>query len=696
VRPVLLRSVLVIAVGGLVLAGILYYASTVDGKPPRVDRISLTQYAVADETQALATTTIEVEFSEPVRTAGAEQAFHIDPTVAGQFAWAGTTMTFTPAERLPLQTSYRVWVAAGVQDIAGNAMAQDSDPFAFTTVGPPAVAATDPADGAIDVGLDGPIVIEFTTLMDTASVERSLAVSPGFALEASWDAERLVLAPTDQLAEGTHYFITIGTDARDSTGTPLAAPFRFAFTTTRSPLEPTLLMPAPETDGVATTTPIAIFFDREIDPDTVAAADLSIEPSVAGSLQLIAAPGAEGMRDPTRRIVRFQPSAPLKPNTTYRVVFDPGAVATDGAEMSQPVEWSFTTGAPLATLSNQILFLSDRAGVANLWAMNPDGSAQRQLSSELSPVISYAAAPDGRRYLVGDGGVLVLENANGSGRVVLTAADALEYDPAWSPDGTRFAFGRTDRASGIGEGLWLRDEDGGGATRIQLPPELRPAGAPTPLPRPTGLEAGELLRAPRFSPDGGALAFIDLSGSIDVLELPAARLTTAPYVAIGPPVWFRDSTGVLVTGIDGAPIEGPAAGEPAPDLSAGGLGLTAAQLASLHLGQLDRGAASVDRLDLPGPALRPALSRTQLLFVLADPSAAGGSGALWLADDPFVARADKRLLDDGGADVVSATFGNEPDAIVAARLDDGIWRVDATTGEGVRLSPDGWLPTWLP
>jgi hypothetical protein len=696
VRPVLLRSGLVIGIGAVVLGAILYYASTVDGKPPVVDRISLTQHTAADESMALATTTVEIEFSEPVRTAGAEQAFRIEPLVEGEFAWSGTTMTFTPAQRLPLEADYRVWIAAGVQDIAGNAMAQDSDVFAFATVGPPSVASTDPVDGATEVALDGPIVIEFATLMDTASVEQALTVSPGFALETTWNAERMSLTPTDQLAEGTRYTITIGTGARDSTGSPLAAPFRFSFTTTRSPLEPTLLVPAPGSDGVATTTPIAIYFDREIDPDTVSGSGLSIEPNAAGSLQLIAPPGAAGIRDPSRRIIRFQPSAPLQPNTTYHVVLEAGASASDGTELSQPVEWSFTTGAPLATLNNQILFLSDRAGVANLWAMNPDGSAQRQLSSELSPVVSYAASPDGRRYLVADGAVLVLQNANGSGRVVLTAADALEYDPAWAPDGTRFAFGRTDRASGIGEGLWLRDEDGGDATRIQLPPELRPASAPTPLPEPAGIGAGERLRAPRFSPDGGALAFVDMVGRVGVLELPAARLTTAPYVAVGPPVWFRDSSGVLVTGIDGLPLEATAPGQPAPELTPGGLGLTRVQLDSLQIGQLDRGGASIDSLDLAGAASRPALSREQLLFVVADPSLGGASGALWLADDPFAPRADLRLLDDGGAPVVSAAFGNEPEAIVAARLDDGIWRVDATTGEGVRLTSDGWLPSWLP
>ena len=204
----------------------------------------LTQHAAGDQRLALTTTTIEVVFSEPVRADGAEGAFRIDPQVAGEYAWSGTTMTFTPGARLPLETAFRVWVAQGVQDEAGNAMADASEAFEFTTIGPPVVATTDPQDGASDVSLDGPIVIEFSSLMDTASVEHALRISPGMDVEATWSAEQLSLAPNRQLQEATRYTITIGTGARDSTGAPLAEAYRFSFTTTRSPLEPAQLVPA--------------------------------------------------------------------------------------------------------------------------------------------------------------------------------------------------------------------------------------------------------------------------------------------------------------------------------------------------------------------------------------------------------------------------------------------------------------------
>ena len=84
-----------------------------------------------------------------------------------------------------------------------------------------------------------------------------------------------------------------------------------------------------------------------------------------------------------------------------------------GGGLAEPVSWTFTTGAPQTTLSNQITFLTDRAGVPNLWAMNVDGTAAHQLSTELTAVLDYAVSPDGNSFVVGDGRRLVMVDADG-------------------------------------------------------------------------------------------------------------------------------------------------------------------------------------------------------------------------------------------------------------------------------------------
>ena len=73
-RAVLLRSLAVIGVGGIVLAGVLYVATTFDGRPPSVLEVRLTAPVADDERVALINTSIEVAFSEPVEPESAEEA----------------------------------------------------------------------------------------------------------------------------------------------------------------------------------------------------------------------------------------------------------------------------------------------------------------------------------------------------------------------------------------------------------------------------------------------------------------------------------------------------------------------------------------------------------------------------------------------------------------------------------------------
>lgn len=685
-RAVLLRYWLVVAIGLVLLGGILYYASTVDGQPPLVQSIRLTLHASGDERLALTTSAIEVEFSELVQPQTAEAAFRLDPAVPGEFSWSGALMRFTPQQRLPLETEFRIRIEAGVTDPAGNRMGEPAAPFEFRTVGPPRVQETQPADGATGVPLDSEIVIRFNTLMDTASVEDALRIRPSIAFEPSWSAESLTLVPRAPLRDGTRYLISIGADARDGAGNQLGDAFSFAFESAPAPIEPAALVPASGAEGVALLTPIAIIFDREIDTGTDVDDLFSIEPEVAGTLEVVAAPGAAGLRDATARILRFEPSTALAPSTTYQVTLAPGLVAADGSQLAEEVEWSFTTGSPFGSLSNQVVFVSDRSGVANLWAMNPDGSGQRQVTAELSSVTDYAVAPDGRRLLVGDGAVLVLLNADGSGRQVVTDAEVLEFDPAWSPDGTRFAFGRADAETAAGLGIWTRAADGGDEQRVELPVELNPRATPTEEPSEGAVEP--LLRAPRWSPDGGALAYVDVSGRVGVVELPASRHTTARIVAVGAPVWLADSTGMLVTRLEEGGLQPHAAGAPLPPLDPEALGLGVEQLDGLQLVRLDRGSTSPVTLDLPPGAWRPAVGDGRLLYIR--------DGRAILSDDAIDPGPGSPLLADADAPVGWATFGLDERTALVARADGGIWVVDTVTGRAEQLTGDGWQPRWPP
>jgi hypothetical protein len=690
-RAVPLRSLVALAIGLAILGGILYYASTVDVSGPTIRAISLTQHLAGDTHQALTTSSIEIDFSEPVDHASAQQAFAISPEVAGAFSWSAASLTFTPAERLPLRTDFEVSIGPGIHDEAGNRLAGLSPSFNFTTVGNPTVVASEPVDAATDVALDAPIQIRFSTLMDTASVERAVRLSPDLEVTLRWSREELTIVPLRSLEPNRRYSLTIGVEARDQAGTPLERAYRLAFRTVLSGLAPDVVVPSDGVAGIAVTTPVAIVFDRPLDLESVNDDLLTISPDVAGSLDVIASPGVAGMGDGSPRILRFQPSGPLDPNTTYEVTLEPGLLGADGAGLPAGVSWTFTTGAPTATLSNQVLFLSDRAGIANLWAMNPDGSNQRQLSSELSPVTGYSVAPDGRAYVIGDGSAIVWQRADGSARRLLTDPDLLEFDAAYSPDGTQITFARADPELGTSLGLWMRDADGSDPRPIELP-SAASASPSTAEPR-----AVPLLRAPRISPDGTAVAFVDEAGRIAILDLELRQLATAPFDGLSEPIWLPDGSGVLVAGLPVGPGgEGVAhpPHTPVQVLDPASRSLGAEQLAALHVVRFNRFATAVSATAFGAGAVRPALDPDGGFAFIRLQGGVVEGGSLWVTSALGVR--GESVLPDSDPPASSASFVPEPGALLIARLGDGVWLVNLEAGSPRKLSGDGWLPRWLP
>lgn len=676
-RGVILRSLLVIGAGAVVLAAVLYVASTVDARAPEVVSIGVTQPVGGDPELALITTSVEVAFSEPVEADAAEAALRIEPPVAGAVSWSGSTLIFTPDEPLGLESEYTVAMAEGVADLAGNRMARLPPPFTFRTAGRPTVVETVPADEATDVPVDAAIRVRFSTLMDTASVEAGLTIRPAFAHELRWSGELLEIVPAEPLQPDTRYELRINGD--DVAGVSIGAPISLAFRTIAPGLAVDTLVPADGVDGIAPATGIAIVFDRPIDPSSVDDAAFTITPPVAGSLEVLPMPGDPSGDDGQGRVLHFTPSGPLPFTTTFEVQLVPGLAAVDGGGLAEPIRWRFTTGPPPSAVSNQITFLSDRSGVMNVWATNPDGTGQRQLSAELSAVLDYAMAPDGSSLVVGDGRRLVFVRADAEGRRVLTGDDHVEVDPVYAPSGDRIAFARLDAASGEGLGLWEWEVGGGEASPIELPAD---ADEPA-TPEPSGA-SGSVLRAPRYAPDGQALAFVDAGGAIGILELPSARLTRVPFQAAGPPAWLPDSSALLVAGRE-QPSAGPSA-----------------QLPPIAPLDPDDGSA-VFRLARSGTRVAATQLGTgwRLLAIALDGTIAYATDEGWLGTAAGAdAVREPSLVRDGR--VVTAAFA-PGEASLAMVLVDGddeevgrLERLDLEDGERTELAPDAAHPRWLP
>jgi Tol biopolymer transport system component len=96
------------------------------------------------------------------------------------------------------------------------------------------------------------------------------------------------------------------------------------------------------------------------------------------------------------------------------------------------------------TFREKIAFMTDRDGNYEIYTMNPDGAEQANLTNHPSQDYNPAWSPDGTRMAFGsdrDGnGELYIIDVNGSGLIRLTNEAEGDYAPAWSPDGTQVAF----------------------------------------------------------------------------------------------------------------------------------------------------------------------------------------------------------------------------------------------------------------
>lgn len=678
-RAVILRSLLVIGLGGLVLAGVLYVASTIDARPPQVLSISVTQPVGGDAGLALITTSIEIAFNEPVDLDAAEAAVRVDPGVSGAASWSGSTMIFTPDEALDLESSYTVSLAAGVRDLAGNEMAELPPPFSFRTAGRPTVVETVPADGATDVALDAPIQLRFSSLMDTPSVEAGLSLAPAFGHELRWSEALLEIVPTEPLSPDRDYRVVIDGTVADVAGVQLGDEVTLVFRTVAPGLAIEQLVPADGVEGIAPATSIGVVFDRSIDPASVVEELMVITPEVAGSLAVAPLPGEPAADDGSGRVLLFTPSGPLPPTTTFTVELTPGVTGAEGDRgLAEPVTWTFTTGPPPSEISNQITFLSDRSGITNLWAMNADGTGQRQLSAELAPIRDYAVAPDGSSVVVGDGRRLVFLRADGTDRRVLTGDDAWDLDATYAPGGDRIAFVRFEVATGTGLGLWQWEVGGGDPQPMELPDDP-PA---SPAPSPVGAE-DRRYRAPRFAPDESALAFVDLAGAVGVVELSAERLTLVPFSATAAPIWLADSSALLLTGA--------ASRAPSRELEVPAGPLEPGPSDAIHRLARSGGATSETPLERGwrviaiGPDGR--LAYTDALGRLGIAATVGSAGIPTLVDDERVVAA---AFAPGEAFMVIVVADSDSDSMGSVEL------IDLESGARTPLAPDGASPRWLP
>ncbi len=279
-------------------------------------------------------TSVRITFNRPVVPESAVEHLTLVPEggepLPGQVTWQdkGSTLLFQPEKPLRPDTQYYLLLQAGVRDRLGFKLDQALTRSFVTT---PMLTQVTPASEARNIALDESIRIAFTRPMDHASVEAGLVFSPTLKGEITWEGDTLIFTPQTGLIPNTQYQALLTAEVRDQSGAPLAAPYRWSFTT-----QPLLLgvSPASNRPLLELRRPLELTFALPMDRASVRAA-LIISPTTPGNL----------LWSNDDRTVSFQPDPAWLAGTTYHVTIGSRARTANGWQtLGQDHLVRFTTG----------------------------------------------------------------------------------------------------------------------------------------------------------------------------------------------------------------------------------------------------------------------------------------------------------------------------------------------------------------
>jgi TolB protein len=183
----------------------------------------------------------------------------------------------------------------------------------------------------------------------------------------------------------------------------------------------------------------------------------------------------------------------------------------------------------LSDLQGTIVFVSDRSGALNIWAMRANGSDSKPLTTGKEPHADPRFSPDGKSilYTVLRGGFPEIWVMNRDGGNQQEVAPGCQAD--WSPDGKQIAFIRDNQ-------VWIRE----------LASNRERRGTPS---------AWERCGVPAWAPDGKQLAIASRhTGSIGIYLLSVDGKENAPLTTEEEsctPCWSKDGRRLLCQTVKG-------------------------------------------------------------------------------------------------------------------------------------------------
>ncbi|MFQ6100732.1 MAG: Ig-like domain-containing protein [Anaerolineae bacterium] len=215
-------------------------------------------YPDADTIYVSPEPTIHVAFNQPMDRASAEAAFELKDlstgeAVAGTFEWHDEglvlprretyepyqwswnrgegpervgveTMSFTPGQPLDFGTTYLAQVAGGAKGATGEAGTSYPYNWTFDTIAYPRIISTNPADGEQRADPWGNLEIEFSSPMDTESLNDNFTISPPVSateVYTYWWDSNTQLEISFPIEPNSDYEVTISGDVRGRYGQEL-------------------------------------------------------------------------------------------------------------------------------------------------------------------------------------------------------------------------------------------------------------------------------------------------------------------------------------------------------------------------------------------------------------------------------------------------------------------------------------------
>jgi serine/threonine protein kinase len=119
-------------------------------------------------------------------------------------------------------------------------------------------------------------------------------------------------------------------------------------------------------------------------------------------------------------------------------------------QSSSPTPTFTPSPTPLGGGASQIAFASDLTGLPQIWLMNSDGTASRQITDMPEGACQPTWSPEGKRMAfispcagnqeIYPGAGIFIITLDESDLVALPSVPGGDFDPVWSPDGQRIAF----------------------------------------------------------------------------------------------------------------------------------------------------------------------------------------------------------------------------------------------------------------